>query len=60
MPRFFHRLLAILLAVLAPTAAFAEVDSGDTAWILTATALVLFMTCPDWPYFMRGWYNQRM
>jgi len=24
--------------------AFAEINSGDTAWILTSTALVLFMT----------------
>ncbi len=54
MPRFFHRLLAILLAVLAPTAAFAEVDSGDTAWILTATALVLFMTLPGLALFYAG------
>ena len=23
-----------------------ELDSGDTAWILTSTALVLFMTLP--------------
>ena len=54
MPRFFHRLLAILLAVLMPTAAFSAVDSGDTAWILTATALVLFMTLPGLALFYAG------
>ena len=30
MPRFMYRLIAVSLAVLTPTAAFA-VDSGDTA-----------------------------
>ena len=40
--------LALLLA-LAPRSAFASdgIDSGDTAWILTSTALVLFMTIPS-------------
>ena len=54
MPRFFQRLIAILLVVLMPTAAFAAVDSGDTAWILTATALVLFMTLPGLALFYAG------
>ena len=27
--------------------AFAEINNGDTAWILTSTALVLFMTLPS-------------
>ena len=31
MPRFMYRLIAVSLAVLTPTAAFAAVDSGDTA-----------------------------
>ncbi len=34
--------------------AFAQVDSGDTAWILTATALVLFMTLPGLALFYGG------
>ena len=41
--------LALLLAL--PNIALAdahEPNSGDTAWMLTSTALVLFMTIP-WP-----------
>ncbi|MEO9970074.1 MAG: ammonium transporter [Hyphomonadaceae bacterium] len=34
--------------------AFAQTDSGDTAWILTATALVLFMTLPGLALFYGG------
>ena len=40
-----------LLAALTPGLALAQeaakpaLDSGDTAWMLTSTALVLFMTC---------------
>ena len=54
MPRFIYRLIAVSLAMLTPTAAFAAVDSGDTAWILTATALVLFMTLPGLALFYAG------
>ena len=54
MPRFVYRLIATSLAMLMPTAAFAAVDSGDTAWILTATALVLFMTLPGLALFYAG------
>ena len=32
----------------------AEIDSGDTAWILTSTALVLFMTIPGLALFYGG------
>ena len=43
---------------LAPTLAIAEevptLDSGDTAWMLTATALVLFMTIPGLALFYGG------
>ena len=42
------------MAVIMPTNAFAAVDSGDTAWILTATALVLFMTLPGLALFYAG------
>jgi Amt family ammonium transporter len=34
--------------------AFAEVSKGDTAWILTSTALVLFMTLPGLALFYAG------
>jgi Amt family ammonium transporter len=41
---------------LAPSLAMAEevLDSGDTAWMLTATALVLFMTVPGLALFYAG------
>lgn len=50
------RLLA-LVTMLSPVTAFAEeaaLNSGDTAWILTATALVLFMTLPGLALFYGG------
>ena len=40
-----------LMALLVPNVAYAAIDSGDTAWILTATALVLFMTMPGLALF---------
>jgi len=48
-------LIALLLAF-APNALAAEsaVNPGDTAWILTATALVLFMTIPGLSFFYGG------
>ncbi len=46
-------LISVLL--LLPGLAYAEgVDSGDTAWILTSTALVLFMTLPGLALFYGG------
>lgn len=40
-------LLAMLTALAVPQLAMAgDVDSDGTAWILTSTALVLFMTLP--------------
>ena len=54
MPHFFYRLFAVFMAVIMPTNAFAAVDSGDTAWILSATALVLFMTLPGLALFYAG------
>jgi Amt family ammonium transporter len=48
-----------LLATLAPSLALAQeatatLSSGDTAWMLTATALVLFMTIPGLSLFYAG------
>ena len=44
-----------LAAGLAPAAAIAdELSAGDTAWMLTATALVLFMTIPGLSLFYAG------
>jgi Amt family ammonium transporter len=47
-------LLIALISAL-PSMAFAEgLDKGDTAWMLTATALVLFMTIPGLSLFYAG------
>lgn len=48
--------LSLILAMGVPGLAFAEggVDSGNTGWILTATALVLFMTLPGLALFYAG------
>ena len=48
--------VAVLLAVtLASSTALAgEIDGADTAWILTSTALVLFMTIPGLSLFYAG------
>ena len=49
------RLSVLLLAIL-PALAQAEdvLNSGDTAWMMTATALVLFMTIPGLSLFYAG------
>lgn len=44
---------AMALLAVAP-ATFAQVDSGNTAWMLTSTALVLFMTIPGLSLFYAG------
>ena len=50
----------ILAAILIPALAFPEnalaqsLDSGDTAWLATATVLVLFMTVPGLALFYGG------
>lgn len=49
--------LGALLSLISPGIAMAQeatLDSGDTAWMLTATALVLFMTIPDLALFYGG------
>ena len=47
--------LLILLITIFPSIVFAdELNSGDTAWILTSTALVLFMTLPGLALFYSG------
>ncbi len=47
--------LPLLLLLLSPTMVFADAaDTGDTAWILTSTALVLFMTLPGLALFYGG------
>ena len=46
--------LITLLSLFATAATASELDSGDTAWILTSTALVLFMTLPGLSLFYAG------
>ena len=48
-------LAGFTVASIFPSAAFSQsLDSGDTAWILTSTALVLFMTLPGLALFYGG------
>ena len=55
-----ERLMGIAVALLASPVAAAEstIDSGDTAWILTSSALVLFMT-PGLALFYGGMTRQK-
>ncbi len=47
--------IIMLATLLLPTQVFAEeLDSADTAWILTSTGLVLFMTLPGLALFYGG------
>ena len=46
--------LILLTAVSSPTIFASEINSGDTAWILTSTALVLLMTLPGLALFYGG------
>jgi Amt family ammonium transporter len=49
------RFMAGLLALLGPAMAFAQApDKGDTAWMLTSTALVLLMSVPALALFYGG------
>src|SRR6201982_289313 len=49
--------------VLAPAAAFAadkpKIDSGDTAWMITSSALVLMMTIPGLGLFYGGMVRKK-
>lgn len=51
------RLTSLLILLLLPASTFAaeaEINAANTAWILTATALVLFMTIPGLSLFYAG------
>ncbi len=52
--KLFNYCLITLATLLSPAALSSEINSGDTAWILTATALVLFMTLPGLALFYGG------
>ncbi len=50
----------IFLLALLPAAGWSQaLDSGDTAWMLTSTALVLFMTLPGLALFYAGLVRNR-
>src|SRR6266404_1534186 len=46
-------------AAAAPAPAPAKVDSGDTAWVLMSSALVLLMTAPGLALFYGGMVRQK-
>jgi Amt family ammonium transporter len=59
MPMRFPKAVLLTPFMLAPASAFAQAtvakaDSGDTAWMLTATMLVLLMTIPGLALFYGG------
>ena len=57
-PKKSWAIMALIFLVIFPSMALAEeaavLSSGDTAWMLTATALVLFMTIPGLSLFYGG------
>ena len=55
----FRRLFLIASLSFISFPAFADVNNGDTAWILTSTALVLFMTLPGLALFYAGLVNSK-
>ena len=52
--KLFNYCLIAFTTLLSPAALSSEINPGDTAWILTATALVLFMTLPGLALFYGG------
>ncbi len=60
-PRLAWGLAAIVPILLAAGPAFAEpqIDTGDTAWMLTSTALVLMMTIPGLALFYAGMVRKK-
>jgi len=55
----YRRLFLIVSLIFISFPAFADVNNGDTAWILTSTALVLFMTLPGLALFYAGLVNSK-
>ena len=52
-------LAAVAILIIAPGAFADDLSAGDTAWMLTATALVLFMTIPGLALFYAGMVRAR-
>ena len=63
MIRMFHRAMAAAAFALLTAPAFADdgpkIDTGDTAWMLTSTALVLMMTIPGLALFYGGMVRKK-
>ena len=64
MRKLFKKTMGFLpAALLTPAVAFAEdvptINSGDTAWMITATALVLLMTLPGLALFYGGMVRKK-
>jgi ammonium transporter, Amt family len=60
--KFLKILAAVLPGILLPSAALAaapKFDSGDTAWMLTSSALVLMMTIPGLALFYGGMVRKK-
>src|SRR5580698_3723233 len=59
----FRTALISAAVLLSPVAAYAAdkptIDSGDTAWMLTSTALVLMMTIPGLALFYGGMVRKK-
>ncbi|MCC6719254.1 MAG: ammonium transporter [Acetobacteraceae bacterium] len=51
--------LPVILVAMPAWAADAKVDAGDTAWMLTSTALVLMMTIPGLALFYAGMVRKK-
>ena len=45
------KIIIFALVLIYPKAVFASLDTADTSWVLTSTALVLFMTFPSLALF---------
>ena len=56
----FFSVFSTLLLTMISFPAFAEINNGDTAWILTSTALVLFMILPGLALFYAELVNSKM
>ena len=48
------KFISVLILLLSPILSANNVNAGDTSWILTSTALVLFMTLPGLALFYGG------
>jgi ammonium transporter, Amt family len=55
-----RRVVPVIILILVPAlSAFAQVSAGDTAWILTSSALVLLMTMPGLAIFYGGMVRKK-